>query len=140
MNATIVNHGNQIPCDTAGKRGTKPIRLPVTPRTALLNLLSSGVKHPFCDILTKLKTIPFNCIWAAKEVAVLVTSHNYLKGDSVSAKEISVNFFQLTKLVMPHCTELNESHLPGYSPRGGGWAVLELNGTKLVGLLLRLNG
>ena len=105
---------------TPQAKGTKPIRLPVTPRTALLNLMSSGVKHPFCDILIKLKTIPFNCIWAAKEVAVLVTSHNYLKGDSVSAKEISVNFFQLTKLVMPHCTELNESHLPGDGPRGGG--------------------
>ena len=49
------------------QRGTEPIYLPVTSSTALPNLLSSGVNHPLCDILIKLKTIPFNCIWAAKE-------------------------------------------------------------------------
>ena len=30
---------------------------------------------------------------------------------------------------IPHCTELNASQMPGDCP-GGGWAVLELTGTK----------
>ena len=44
------------------QRGTEPIHLLVTSSTALPNLLSSGVKHPFCDILIKWKTIPFNYV------------------------------------------------------------------------------
>ena len=31
---------------------------------------------------------------------------------------------------IPHCTELNASQMPGDCPGGGGWAVLELTGTK----------